>query len=88
MIKTLKIFNEVLEVNSGKVLCYNTMENLMKKLEFSAYVNDSKPTDKKLRISFIDKSIMVNREKLILILDILAEYLGRLLNMRILWLSV
>lgn len=48
----------------------------MKKLGLSAYENDSKPTDKKFAY-IIDESIMVNREKLLLILGIPAEHLGR-----------
>ena len=61
--KILEIFNDVLEGKYGKVPCYNTVENWMKKLGLSAYENDSKPTDKKFAY-IIDESIMVNREKL------------------------
>lgn len=63
----------------GKVPCYNTVENQIKKLGLSAYENDSKPADKKFAY-IIDESIMGNRGKLILILGILAEYLGHLLK--------
>lgn len=48
----------------------------MKKLGLSTYENDSKPTDKKFAY-VIDESIMVNREKLLLILGIPADHLGR-----------
>ena len=48
----------------------------MKKLGLSAYENDSKPTDKKFAY-IIDESIMVNREKLLLILGVPAEHPGR-----------
>ena len=48
----------------------------MKKLGLSTYENDSKPTDKKFAC-IIDESIMVNREKLLLILGVPADHLGR-----------
>ena len=48
----------------------------MKKLGLSVYENDSKPTDEKFAY-VIDESIMVNREKLLLILGIPAEHPGR-----------
>lgn len=48
----------------------------MKKLGLSAYENDNKPTNKKFAY-IIDESIMVNREKLLLILGVPAEHLGR-----------
>lgn len=74
--KILEIFNEVLEGKCGKVPCYNTVENWMKKLGLSAYEDDSKPADKKFAY-VMDESIMVNREKLLLILGIPAGHLGR-----------
>ena len=76
MVKILEIFNEVLDGKCGKVPCYNTIENWMKKLGLSTYENDSKPTDKKFAC-IIDESIMVNREKLLLILGVPADHLGR-----------
>lgn len=74
--KILEIFNEALEGKCGKIPSYNTVENWMKKLGLSTYENDSKPTDKKFAC-IIDESIMVNREKLLLILGIPANHLGR-----------
>lgn len=76
MVKILEIFNEVLEGKCGKVPSYNTIENWMKKLGLSTYENDNKPTDKKFAY-IIDESIMVNREKLLLILGVPADHLGR-----------
>lgn len=76
VVKILEIFNEVLEGKCGKVPCYNTVENWMKKLGLSAYENDSRPTDKKFAY-VIDESIMVNQEKLLLLLSIPAGHPGR-----------
>lgn len=59
----------MLEGKCGKVPCYNTVENWIKKLGLSTYENDGKPTDKKFAY-IIDESIMINREKLLLILGI------------------
>ena len=47
----------------------------MKKLGLYTYENDNKPTDKKFAY-IIDESIMVNREKLLLILGVPAEHPG------------
>ena len=47
----------------------------MKKLGLSTYENDNKPTYKKFAY-VIDESIMVNREKLLLILGVPAEHPG------------
>lgn len=47
----------------------------MKKLGLYTYENDNKPTDKKFAY-IIDESIMVNREKLFLILGFPAEHHG------------
>jgi hypothetical protein len=58
-VKILEIFNEVFEGKCGKVPCYNTVENWMKKLGLSTFENDNKPTDKKF-VYIIDESIMVN----------------------------
>lgn len=76
VVKILEIFNEVLEGKCGKVPCYNTVENWMKKLGLSVYQNDCKPTEKKFA-AIIDESIMVNQEKLLLLLGIPADHLGR-----------
>lgn len=75
VVKILEIFNEVFEGKYGKVPCYNTVENWMKKLGLYTYENDNKPTDKKFAY-IIDESIMVNREKLFLILGVPAEHPG------------
>lgn len=76
VVKILEIFYEVLEGKCGKVPCYNTVENWMKKLGLSVYQNDRQPTEKKYA-AIIDESIMVNQEKLLLILGISAEHPGR-----------
>lgn len=76
VVKILEIFHEVLEGKCGKVPCYNTVENWIKKLGLSVYENDRKPIDKKYAV-VIDESIMINREKLLLLLGIPAECQGR-----------
>jgi hypothetical protein len=48
----------------------------MKKLGLSVYENDCQPTEKKFAV-IIDESIMVNQEKLLLLLGIPADHLGR-----------
>ena len=75
VVKILEILNEVLEGKCGRVPCYNTMENWMKKLGLSTYENDNKPTGKKFAY-IIDESVMVNREKFLLALGVSAEHPG------------
>lgn len=79
VVKIIEIFHEVLDGKCGKVPCYNTVENWMKKLGLSVYENDRKPTDKKYAV-VIDESIMINREKLLLLLGIPADCQGRALR--------
>lgn len=76
VVKILEIFNEVLEGKCGKVPCYNTVENWVKKLGLSVYENDSKPNEEKFAY-VMDESITVNREKLLLLLGIPAGHPGR-----------
>lgn len=47
VVKILEMFYEVIEGKCGKVPCYNTVENWMKKLGLSVYENERKPTEKK-----------------------------------------
>ena len=77
VVKILEIFYEVLEGKCGKVPCYNTVENWMKKLGLSVYENDRKPCPGKKYALVIDESIMINSEKLLLLLGIPAEHQGR-----------
>lgn len=77
VVKILEIFNEVLEGKCGTVPCYNTVENWMKKLGLSVYENDRKPCSGKKYAMVIDESIMINSEKLLLILGIPAKHQGR-----------
>lgn len=77
VVKILEIFDEVFESKCGKIPCYNTVENWMKKLGLSVYENDRKPCPGKKYAMVIDESIMINREKLLLILGIPAEHQGR-----------
>ncbi len=77
VVKMLEIFDEVLEGNCGKIPCYNTVENWVKKLGLSVYENDRKPCRGKKYAMVIDESIMINSEKLLLILGIPARHQGR-----------
>jgi len=77
VVKILEIFYEVLDGKCGKVPCYNTVENWMKKLGLSAYEHDRKPCPGKKYALVIDESIMINSEKLLLLLGIPADHQGR-----------
>lgn len=76
MVKILEIFGEVFEGKCGKVPCYNTVENWMKKLGLSVYENDRTPCRGGKYAVVVDESIFINSEKLLLLLGIPAHHKG------------
>ena len=76
MVKILEIFGEVFEGKCGKVPCYNTVENWMKKLGLSVYENDRTPCRGGKYAVVVDESIFINSEKLLLLLGIPARHKG------------
>ncbi len=71
----LGIFEEVLGESFGKVPCYNSVANWVRKLGLSAYQDDV-PQKQKYGV-VIDESIMINKEKLLLVLGFKADHEGR-----------
>lgn len=76
VVEILKIFSEVLGENLGKIPCYNTVENWVKKLGLSVY-QDDKPCRGKKYAMVMDESIAINGQKLLLALAIPSEHQGR-----------
>ena len=76
VVKILEIFGEVFEGKCGKVPCYNTVENWMKKLGLSVYENDRTPCRGGKYAVVVDESIFINSEKLLLLLGIPACHKG------------
>ena len=76
MVKILEIFGEVFEGKCGKVPCYNTVVNWMKKLGLSVYENDRTPCRGGKYAVVVDESIFINSEKLLLLLGIPARHKG------------
>ena len=76
VVKILEIFGEVFEGKCGKVPCYNTVENWMKKLGLSVYENDRTPCRGGKYAVVVDESIFINSEKLLLLLGIPARHKG------------
>ena len=72
----MEIFGEVFEGKCGKVPCYNTVENWMKKLGLSVYENDRTPCRGGKYAVVVDESIFINSEKLLLLLGIPARHKG------------
>ena len=72
----MEIFGEVFEGKCGKVPCYNTVENWMKKLGLSVYENDRTPCRGGKYGVVVDESIFINSEKLLLLLGIPAHHKG------------
>ena len=78
VISIIGIFEEVLGDSFGKLPCYNSVANWVRKLGLSVYEEDLPQGRKYAHI--IDESIMVNKEKLLLVLGVPAEHPGRPLN--------
>lgn len=76
VVKILGFFAEVLGENFGKIPCYNTVENWIKKLGLSVYQDDKPYLGKKFAM-VLDESIAVNGQKLLLALGIPADHQGR-----------
>ena len=72
----LEIFAELLGDTFGKVPCYNTVENWVKKLGLSVYQDDKPCKDKKFAM-VVDESIAINGQKILLNLAIPSEHQGR-----------
>lgn len=76
VVTILEAFAELLGDTFGKVPCYNTVENWVKKLGLSVYQDDQPCKDKKFAM-VIDESIAINGQKLLLSLAIPSEHQGR-----------
>ena len=76
VVTILEIFAELLGNTFGKVPCYNTVENWVKKLGLSVYQDDKPCKDKKFAM-VVDESIAINGQKLLLNLAIPSEHQGR-----------
>lgn len=76
VVTILETFSELLGDAFGKVPCYNTIENWVKKLGLSVYQDDQPCKDKKFAM-VVDESIAINGQKLLLTLGIPSEHQGR-----------
>lgn len=76
VVTILETFAELPGDTFGKVPCYNTVENRVKKLELSAYQDDRPCKDKKFAM-VIDESIAINGQKLLLTLAVPSEHQNR-----------
>ena len=76
VVTILEIFAELLGDTFGKVPCYNTVENWVKKLGLSVYQDDQPCKDKKYAM-VVDESIVINGQKLLLTLAIPSEHQSR-----------
>lgn len=75
MVAILRIFEEVLGESFGKVPCYNSVANWVRKLGLSVYQDDVSKEQKYAVVT--DESIMINKEKLLLVLGFKADHEGR-----------
>ena len=76
VVTILEIFAELLGDTFGKVPCYNTVENWVKKLGLSVYQDEQPCKDKKFAM-VVDESIAINGQKLLLTLAIPSEHQNR-----------
>ena len=75
VVDILGIFQEVMGESFGKVPCYNSVANWVRKLGLSVYEDDV-PKDRKYGV-VMDESIMINKEKLLLILGFNPDHEGK-----------
>lgn len=75
VISIIGIFEEVIGDPLGKLPCYNSVANWVRKLGLSVYEEDAPQGCKYAHI--IDESIMINKEKLLLVLGVPAEHTGK-----------
>lgn len=75
VISIIGIFEEVLGDSFGKLPCYNSVANWVRKLGLSVYEEDLPQGCKYAHV--IDESIMINKEKLLLVLGVPAEHTGK-----------
>lgn len=75
VISIIGIFEEVMGEALGQLPCYNSVANWVHKLGLSVYEEDAPQGRRYTHI--IDESIMVNKEKLLLVLGIPAEHDGK-----------
>lgn len=78
VISIIGIFEEVIGDPLGKLPCYNSVANWVRKLGLSVYEEDAPQGRRYAHI--IDESIMINKEKLLLVLGVPAEHTGKPLN--------
>ncbi len=78
VISIIGIFEEVIGDPFGKLPCYNSVANRVRKLGLSVYEDDAPHGRKYAHI--IDESIMINKEKLLVVPGVPAEHTGRPLN--------
>ena len=78
VISIIRIFEEVIGDPLGKLPCYNSVANWVRKLGLSVYEEDAPQGRKYAHI--IDESIMINKEKLLVVLGVPAEHTGKPLN--------
>lgn len=78
VISIIGIFEEVTGEPLGKLPCYNSVANWVRKLGLSVYEDDAPQGGKYAHI--IDESIMINKEKLLVVLGVPAEHTGKPLN--------
>ena len=72
VVTILEIFTELLGDAFGKVPCYNTVENWVKKLGLSVYKADQPYKAKKIAL-IMDESIAKNEQKLLLTLGVHSQ---------------
>lgn len=76
MVKILGIINETFNGLLGKVPCYNTVENWVKKCGLNLYNSSGERLQSNKYAQIVDESMMIGSEKLLLTLGVSAEHQG------------
>lgn len=80
VVEILEVINDAFDGLLGKLPCYNTIENWLKKCGLKAYETAGESLQGIEYAQIIDESMMIGSEKLLLTLGVPAEHQGRPLN--------
>jgi hypothetical protein len=80
VVEILNVMNDAFDGLLGKIPCYNTIENWIKKCGLSIYETSGVPLQGTEYAEVIDESMMIGSEKLLLTLGVPAKHQGRPLD--------
>lgn len=80
VVEILNVMNDVFEGLLGRIPCYNSIENWVKKCGLHVYETASEPLQDTQYAQIVDESMMIGSEKLLVTMGIPAQHQGRPLS--------